>query len=90
MNNKVKIMVSDAELFNNIVEMLVNGRFLQLDGKAINLTELNEFINEQQEQIEILNNIIDKAIDYMDRRDLDWGSYEHNKMMNILKGSEKE
>ena len=32
-----------------------------------------------------LNNIINKAINYMDRRDLEWGSDEHNKMMNILK-----
>ena len=42
------------------------------------------------EEIERLNNIINKAIEYMDRRDLDWGSDEHNKMMNILKGEYKE
>lgn len=42
------------------------------------------------EEIERLNNIIKEAIEYMDRRDLEWGSDEHNKMMNILKGSDKE
>ena len=33
---------------------------------------------------------IDKAIEYMDRRDLEWLSDEHNKMMSILKGEEKD
>lgn len=53
-------MTSDSELYNDIVEMLSNGNFLQLNGKAINLTELNEYINAQQEEIERLNNIIVK------------------------------
>lgn len=33
---------------------------------------------------------IDKAIEYIDRRDIEWGSEEHNKLLNILKGSDKE
>ena len=37
-----------------------------------------------------LRNTIDKAIEYIDRRDIEWGSEEHNKLENILKGSEKE
>jgi acetolactate synthase small subunit len=49
-----------------------------------------EELKEYAEEIERLNNIIDKAINYIDRRDLEWGSDEHNKMMNILKGSDKE
>ena len=53
-------MTSDSELYNDIVEMLSNGNFLQLNGKAINLTELNEYINAQQEEIERLNNIINE------------------------------
>ena len=61
-----KVTTSDSELYNNIVEMLSNGNFLQLNGKAINLTELNEYINAQQEEIERLNNIIKEAINYMD------------------------
>lgn len=36
------------------------------------------------------DNIINEAIEYMDRRDLEWGSDEHNKMMGILKGVDKE
>ena len=53
-------MTSDSELYNDIVEMLSNGNFLQLNGKAINLTELNEYINVQQDEIERLNNIINE------------------------------
>lgn len=33
---------------------------------------------------------IDKAIEYIDRRDIEWGSEEHNKLLSILKGSDKE
>lgn len=33
---------------------------------------------------------IDKAIEYIDRRDIDWGSEEHDKLLDILKGSYKE
>lgn len=45
---------------------------------------------ERKQEIERLNNIIKKAIEYMDRRDLEWGSDEHDKMMDILKGSNEE
>ena len=56
------------------------------------ILRINEIriVEEAFEEIERLNNIIDKAIDYMDRRDLEWGSDEHNKLVNILKGSDKE
>ena len=57
-----KVITSESELYNNIVEMLSNGNFLQLNGKAINLTELNEYINAQQEERERLNNIIKEAL----------------------------
>ena len=33
---------------------------------------------------------IEKAIEYIDRRDIEWGSEEHNKLLSILKGSDKE
>ena len=32
---------------------------------------------------------IKKALDYIDRRDIEWGSDEHDKLIEILKG-EKE
>ena len=57
-----EVMTSDSELYNDIVEMLSNGNFLQLNGKAINLTELNEYINVQQEEIERLNNDIKELL----------------------------
>jgi diphthamide biosynthesis methyltransferase len=58
------------------------------------LEELHDYFFEkytdQKEEIERLNNIIDKAIEYIDRRDIEWGSEEHNKLFTILKGSDKE
>ena len=38
---------------------------------------------------ELLKERIDKALDYIDRRDIEWGSDEHDKLIEILKG-EKE
>ena len=55
-------LLEEIENYEKIVEMLSNGNFLQLNGKAINLTELNEYINAQQQEIERLNNII-KGLD---------------------------
>lgn len=53
-----KVITSESELYNHIVEMLSNGNFLQLNGKAISLTELNEYINAKQEEIERQKEII--------------------------------
>lgn len=88
----------EEESYKKNVEMLSNGNFLQLNGKAINLTELNEYINAQQEEIERLNNIIDKALEliYANAYDTErkeciddlWGSIEE--LVDILKGSDKE
>ena len=91
-------MTSDSELYNDIVEMLSNGSFLQLNGKPISLTELNEYINAQQEEIERLNNVIKKAIEFIYENAYDverenciddlWG--EIPKLLEILKGEDKE
>ena len=54
------------------------------------LEELITAYDEKDKEIERLNNIINKAIEYIDRRDIEWGSEEHNKLLNILKGSDKE
>ena len=32
---------------------------------------------------------IDRAIEYIDRRDIEWGSEEHNKLLSTLKGEDK-
>ena len=89
------------ENYEEIVEMLSNGNFLQLNGKAINLTELNEYINAQQEEIERLNNIInsidtkliemgvdDKILDTCEMYDVN--GIELRKMLKELKGIDKE
>ena len=62
MSEEEKLHNELEENYEKIVEMLSNGNFLQLNGKAINLTELNEYINAQQEEIERLNNIINDLL----------------------------
>ena len=57
---------------------------------TLELIELNDEIVEKDKEIERLNNIIKEAIEYIDRRDIEWGSEEHNKLLSILKGSDKE
>ena len=57
--------MSEEELYNNIVEILSKGDFLQINGKPINLKELNDYINSQQQEIERLNNIINELEKYI-------------------------
>ena len=42
-----------------------------------------------RKEIDRLNNIINKAIEHIDRRDIDWGSEAHEKLLDILKGDDK-
>ena len=67
----------------------------------VNLVDENKDLKEEIERLNMrlktsndtcnyLRNTIDKAIEYMDRRDLEWGSDEHDKMIDILKGVDKE
>lgn len=60
MSEEEKLHNELEENYEEIVEMLSNGNFLQLNGKAINLTELNEYINAQGREIERLNNKIEE------------------------------
>lgn len=58
------------------------------------LEEENEKLKEDLEAEKSTNSNLArrilKAIEYMGRRDLEWGSEEHEKMMKILKGEENE
>lgn len=49
-----------------------------------------KYMNKLETKIKDLQSRIDKAIEYIDRRDIDWGSEEHDKLVNILKGSDKD
>ena len=51
---------------------------------------LKDMVLEKQEEIEKLNNIINKAIDYIDRRDIEWGSEEYTILLEILKEKEND
>ena len=54
------------------------------------IERLNNRLKTSNDTCNYLRNTIDKAIEYMDRRDLEWGSDEHNKMIDILKGVDEE
>ena len=41
-------------------------------------------------EVSDLEDKIDNAIEYIDRRDIDWGSEEHDKLVNILKGNDED
>lgn len=44
----------------------------------------NDYYCNILKEIERLNNIIKEAREYIDRRDIDWGSDEHNHVLQIL------
>ena len=54
------------------------------------IERLNNRLKTSNDTCNYLRNTIDKAIEYMDRRDLEWGSDEHDKMIDILKGVDEE
>lgn len=64
--------MSEEELYNDIVERLSKGDFLQINGKPINLKELNDYINSQQQEIERLNNIIDELEKWLKKESNFW------------------
>ena len=57
--------------------------------KIITSAELEDFIVRTMNRNEELQARIEKAIDYVDRRDLDYGSEEHEHLLNILRGEDK-
>lgn len=54
------------------------------------IERLNNRLKTSNDTCNYLRNTIDKAIEYIDRRDIEWGSEEHNKLLSILKGEDKE
>ena len=54
------------------------------------IERLNNRLKTSNDTCNYLRNTIDKAIEYIDRRDIEWGSEEHNILLSILKGSDKE
>ena len=52
--------------------------------------DLGTFDVVEYKEYQELQKRIDKAIEYIDRRDIEWGSEEHNKLLSILKGEDKE
>ena len=45
-----------------------------------------EDIEEDLSTLDDLQQRIDKAIEYIDHRDIEWGSYEHKVLLDILRG----
>lgn len=60
-----------------------------IEGMEKEIERLNNRLKTSNDTCNYLRNTIDKAIEYIDRRDIEWGSEEHNKLLNILKGSDK-
>lgn len=54
------------------------------------IIRLNNRLKTSNETCNFLRNTIDKAIEYIDRRDIEWGSEEHEKLLSILKGENNE
>lgn len=75
---------------NSTLRIKYEGIKKLLEKKDKEIERLNNRLKTSNGTCNYLRNTIDKAIEYMDRRDLEWGSDEHNKMMDILKGSDKE
>ena len=91
-----KVIKSESELYNQIVEMLSSGNFLQLNGKAISLTELNEYINAKQEEIERLNSIIKEVRECINHYAIENEDYskiyndEEKELLEILDGENND
>lgn len=64
--------------------------FLELQQKKEEVERLNNRLKTSNDTCNYLKNTIDKAIEYIDRRDIEWGSEEHNILLSILKGSDIE
>lgn len=59
---------------------------------TLNQEDVQNIIDCYEKDIELIEKLkerIDKALDYIDRRDIEWASDEHDKLIEILKG-EKE
>lgn len=92
-NNKLLVI---SEYINELE--LDNCRLSNSDEILNNvIKEKDKEIDKLKKELEIEKDIsdgmletIDKAIEYIDRRDIEWGSKEHNKLLSILKGNDKE
>lgn len=86
MNKEIMRRHYEKTLKETLIDILINSREeiekekehrrKEVDYWRIQYSDLQERINE--------------AIEYIDRRDIEWGSEEHNKLLSILKGSDKE
>lgn len=87
--------INRIELVNNIRE---NGEGIEINKNYINKLKKEVSYEEAlmflcmstleiyglEKEIEKLNNIIKVAREYIDRRDIEWGSKEHNYVLEIL------
>lgn len=76
----------------------------EIERLKIDYQQANDIIVEQSKEIENLTNDLEreksqvkeygtrllKAIEYIDRRDIEWGSEEHKKLLDIFKGDDKD
>ena len=92
-------MKKDIELMeklkekNEIYKSTIKGQHRRIEelkqAKKVSKQIQKERNKRLRKENELLKERIDKALDYIDRRDIEWGSDEHDKLIKILKG-EKE
>ena len=81
--------ITDEEIVANILRF--NKELMELNIKySEEIEELKLDLQDTSSQLADVSKRCIKAVKYIERRDIDWGSEEHDKLLNILKGSDKE
>ena len=67
-----------------------NNKYIKELQRLLNDKEIDTVLVRLMTQNFCYKQRIDNAIDYVDRRDLDYGSEEHEHLLNILRGEDNE
>ena len=68
---------------DDLIDIVMNIHKFNQDLTSLNI-KYSETIEKQLNEIERLHSIIKEVRDYIERRDIDWGSEEHNHVLEIL------
>ena len=77
------------KVINDLLKRISDLEF-EVEKQDKEIERLNIRLKTSNDTCNYLRNTIDKAIEYIDRRDIEWGSEEYDKLLNILKGVDKE
>ena len=68
---------------DDLIDIVMNIHKFNQDLTSLNI-KYSETIEKQLNEIERLHSIIKEVRDYIERRDIDWGSEEHDHVLEIL------